>query len=436
MAHAGTALSPEAVLRAAAALAAAVAVVLVFVRFPTVGIAALVGGQAWQVALRGQVPVVDAGITLYPLDVLTVCAALAAAVSLVRRPVRPHLGHAALVLLALLVFASLVRGVSGYGVQPAGNEARVYFLHVLGAAGYAATVRPDVDLDRTLHRVWTVLACFYGVVAILWWSRVGIGSNSDYVLIAGQRVNSRPVDAASAFVIAQAAVMLLCRRHRTRVTGWLVGPLLLLVVLLQHRTVWLAALVMIAGWLLFRPGHGSRKAAGIGAAVLLAATAALAGSFAPDAGLTRSLASSATNEDTMAWRVASWRLLVDRPQGLHDWLFGLPFGSGFTRLLYGRVVEEQPHNYYLHLLLRVGLVGLIAAVALVVAMLLRTDHRSPNGLLRWLATAGIACFCLTYALPFEQSLLIGLLLRPPDASPTEHRPASAGVPALLAPAAR
>jgi hypothetical protein len=404
-------LTPEAVLLAVAALVVATAVVLLFARSPAVGISALAAAQAWQVVSRGHVPVLSVGISLYPLDLLTLCAALAAVVSLVRHPVKPHLGHGLLALLGLLVAASLVTGMATYGVQAAGNEARTYFLHVLGVVSYTAVVQPASSLDRLIVRVWMALSCVYCVTAVFWWTRVGIGSNSNYVLIDGQLVNSRPVDAASAFVIAQTAVMLLCNAWRMRGRRLIVGLLLPVVVLLQHRTVWIAGMLMLAGWLVFRPGHAARKATGITLAVLLAVTALFAAALSSGAELTRNLASSATNQDTLEWRVDSSRLLIRDLHGVGDWLFGLPFGSGFNRILYGLLVDVQPHDFYLHLLLRVGLVGLCAAVALVLAMLFRADPRTPMGLNLWLTMAGLATFCLTYAIPFEQSLLIGLLLR-------------------------
>ncbi|WP_037607216.1 O-antigen ligase family protein [Streptacidiphilus rugosus] len=410
------ALTPAGLLLATAAVVTVCFAASLFAASPTVGVSALAAGQAWQVVTRGQVPVLDAGISLYPLDILAVCAALAAAISLVRRPVKAHLGHAALAVLALLVSVSLLTGMEAYGFQPAGNEARVYFLHVLAVVSYIATVGRGASLERTMLVTWIVLACVYSVTAVYWWSRLGIGSNSDYAVIDGSRVNARPIDAASAFVVAEAAVMLLCRPRRGPGGRTMIVFLLLVVVLLQHRTVWIAALVMLSGWLVLRPGPPERKVLGVGAALLAAVTMGLAALLFENDGLTRHLASSATNEDTWQWRVDSWRLLVDKLSGFHDWLFGQPFGSGFARFLYTGVVDVQPHNYYLHLVLRVGVVGLCAALVLVITMLRRTDRRTPEGLTLWLATAGIACFCLTYALPFEQSLLIGLLLRQPAAS--------------------
>jgi hypothetical protein len=330
---------------------------------------------------------------------------------MVGHPVKPSLGRGASLLLGLLVLASLAIGMGRYGVQAAGNDARVYFLHPLGAAWYIATVRSGTPIDRTVTRVWIGLACWFSVTAVFWWLRLGIGSNSSYVISGGQVVNSRPIDAAAALVVAQASVMLLCAPVRIRAARLLAGPLLAVVILLQHRSAWLAAMVMVPGWLLFRPGSAGRKAAGVAIATVIAISAAFVALFLPDSTVTDDLASSATNEDTMQWRMDSWHLLIGRLHGIRDWLFGMPFGSGFERLLYGSVVESQPHNFYVHLLLRVGIVGLCTAVTLVLATLHRTNPRDPMGLVLWLTMAGDACFCLTYALPFMQSLLIGLLLR-------------------------
>jgi hypothetical protein len=410
------ALTPESALLSATALAVFVTMVLLFVRSPAAGVSALAAGQAWETVMRVEHPVLDLGIKLYPLDLLTLCAAVAAAVSamsMVRHPVKPSLGRSASVLLGLLVLASLASGMARYGVQAAGNEARLYFLHPLGAAWYVATVRSGTSIDRTMTRVWIGMACVFSAAAVFWWLRLGIGTNSSYVVSDGQVVNSRPVDAAAALVVVQGSVMLLGTPVRVRAARLLAGPLLVAVVLLQHRSAWLAAMVMVPGWLLFRPGSALNKAAGIAVAAVLATSAVFAALFLPDSTVTNDLAASASNQDTMQWRMDSWHLLIGRLHGVQDWLFGMPFGSGFERLLYGSVVDSQPHNFYVHLLLRVGLVGLCTAVVLVLATLHRTNPRDPMGLVLWLAMAGDACFCLTYALPFLQSLLIGLLLRQP-----------------------
>ncbi len=48
---------------------------------------------------------------------------------------------------------------------------------------------------------------------------------------------------------------------------------------------------------------------------------------------------------------------------------GEPLGSGFTREVQGSEVEAEPHNFYVTVLLRGGVVGLLALVALTVGLL-------------------------------------------------------------------
>jgi hypothetical protein len=67
-------LTPQSALLAATALATFVALVLLFARSPAFGISALAAGQAWETVMRVDHPVLDLGIKLYPLDLLTLCA--------------------------------------------------------------------------------------------------------------------------------------------------------------------------------------------------------------------------------------------------------------------------------------------------------------------------------------------------------------------------
>ena len=45
-------------------------------------------------------------------------------------------------------------------------------------------------------------------------------------------------------------------------------------------------------------------------------------------------------------------------------MIGEPLGSDFTREVQGSEVQAEPHNFYLALLLRAGVVGLLALIAL------------------------------------------------------------------------
>jgi O-antigen ligase len=59
-----------------------------------------------------------------------------------------------------------------------------------------------------------------------------------------------------------------------------------------------------------------------------------------------------------------------------QWVIGEPLGSDFTRQVDGSEVVAEPHNFYLTVLLRAGVVGLLAIVALSLG-LLRALWRTP-----------------------------------------------------------
>ncbi|MGW0884294.1 O-antigen ligase family protein [Streptomyces sp. NPDC002671] len=407
---------PSSLLLACTVLVALGMLVAVFVRCPGIGIGLLSAAEAWEVVSREPLPVLSLSINVSPLDVLVVCAVLAAGITLLKGgSTRLHLARLALGALFLLVLGSLVSGVELYGIRSAGNDARAYFLYVLGAACYVAVVCPGRDLMAPVMRVWITLAGVYSLCSLLGWSRFGVRAASSAVVLDGKVFDGRPVPPAAALVIAQAAVMLLCLRRRRGPA--LAIPLLIVVVLLQHRTVWVAAAAMFGGWLLLRPGRAASKVVTMGATALAATTAALLMLLLPDDQLTGSLAESASNEGTLDWRIAGWTQLLGRLRGAGHWLFGLPFGSGYERLSSAGIVEVSPHNYYLHLLLRVGLVGLVTLAVAIVTSLRAAGRDTSTGVLFWLLVAGEACYCMAYAPVLSDGLLLGLLVRQASRTP-------------------
>ena len=82
------------------------------------------------------------------------------------------------------------------------------------------------------------------------------------------------------------------------------------------------------------------------------------------------VATSAVSTGTLDWRIEGWSELV---HGLQKdpvgWAAGEPLGSGFTREVAGSEVQAEPHNFYVTFLLRGGVIGLLALVALTVGLL-------------------------------------------------------------------
>jgi hypothetical protein len=144
---------------------------------------------------------------------------------------------------------------------------------------------------------------------------------------------------------------------------------------------------------------------------LAATAAAITATALPADRLTTDLAESASNDSTWQWRVTGWVQLIDRLHGVGDWLLGLPFGSGYDRLMGGVVTDVHPHNFYVLMLLRVGLLGLVLLLVIVLASLRACGRTTSVGLLMWLLAAGEVIYSLTYEPTLPDGLLLGLMVR-------------------------
>jgi O-antigen ligase len=85
-----------------------------------------------------------------------------------------------------------------------------------------------------------------------------------------------------------------------------------------------------------------------------------------------------SSSGNFSWRVQGWSELVQAwAHSPTDWAFGQPFGSGFERKVEGIETNSHPHNFYIETMIRRGLAGLLALVALT-AGLLRALWRTPT----------------------------------------------------------
>ncbi|MFG2332762.1 O-antigen ligase family protein [Streptomyces sp. NPDC048604] len=410
-------MSPSLLLLAGVGLLTGGALTVVFVRAPAVGVSLLLAAGLWPAAHRETV--VHAGVDLTVQDLLVCCALAAAAVNVVRRTPAARRALLLLMVILLLTAGSFAVGVSSFGLQAAGNDMRAPFLYVFGLALYGLTLTYDATLVRRLAAVWVAAACVEVLLAGLWWTENGIGSAVGQVLVGGVASESRALSAPEALIIAQAAVLVLFASSFGARRYLLAAPLLVAVVLLQHRTVWLATAVMVGVWLLAGPGtDGTGRKADRqrrGLRIGLAVTAVGVGVFAVSSGLLGRLGAgltvSASDSGTLAWRASGWSALLGTLDGFGDWLTGRPFGAGFDRLVDGRIVVVSPHNYFLHILLRIGLAGLLSFLALYASTLAGAlrHRRRPVGR----AVGALACsqlvFALTYQLCPEQGLVLGAL---------------------------
>ncbi|MFF3916593.1 hypothetical protein ACFYZB_24510 [Streptomyces sp. NPDC001852] len=402
---------PASVILACGALAALALLVAVFVRFPATGIGLLMAGQCTALVFGSPTAVV-CGLNLSSVDILVAAAMLATGVNLaLHHRGHPNLQRCLLWVLCAVVLGSLLSGMATHGLQTAGNDARVPFLWVFGPGLYVVTARPSQDLTVVVVRTWTAMATLYAVSTVAWWWRFGVGSSSSQVMVAGHLVSGRGLPAAAALLIAQAAVMRLALRGTRPRALLLTIPLLLVVLLMQHRSAWTATAAMISGWLLLRPGRVVPKAITAAATALVGVIAVAVATALPTSRLTVDLTESASDGSSWHWRVMGWQQLIGRLHGPRDWLFGLPFGSGYERFTGTVFTGVNPHSYYVLMLLRTGIVGLALLSLIVVTSLGACGLRTRAGLLMWLLAAGEVAFSLTYEPSLPDGLLLGLLVR-------------------------
>jgi O-antigen ligase len=205
--------------------------------------------------------------------------------------------------------------------------------------------------------------------------------------------------------------------------GWrfLVPLLALAVLVLQHRSVWVASFVpAMLAFVVVRQSQA--KLAGR-LAVIAALTAIVLGPLLVSGKLstaTTSVAESAekatsTTSGTFVGRVEGWEALLKQwsASGPRTWAMGNPYGSGYKRTIEqagGRDITYAPHNYFVQLLLRTGVIGLLAFLALQWRLLKGAIRLAgaPHAAMTGYAMIGLLVSNLLFDFPYSPNYLHGL----------------------------
>ena len=352
--------------------AVGIAVIELLVRRAEVGAALLLGATLMSATLVSRVPslTLPGGIRVQLHDVGFTLVLAAAILRMLRMPRFTKWQRWAL-LVAVMLVLSLVRGVAAFGPQHAIAELRLFLAFVAGAL-YFSTFAPSRRMNDRIGRIWLVLSIPMMIVVCLRWLATLAGIDlgvppAEFGADAALKVLNGPY----AFFLADAVILTVpfwhLRDRRSRRLTWLGALLLVFVVLLDRRTVWLTVVVGLAVVMVRNRSLSRRVLAMVVGAVLLAGVGyvALVGGSEGEGG---SVATSAVSTGTLDWRIQGWYELVDGlPKGRV--VTGEPLGSGFTREVQGSEVEAEPHNFYVTVLLRAGVVGLLALIALTVGLL-------------------------------------------------------------------
>jgi hypothetical protein len=332
----------------------------------TVPVAFLLVGFCLELIFIKQ-PYLQVGLQIYPLDLISAFVFLSVLIAFIYRPLPitegPFLLWAAF---GGTILLSLIVGLDEYGKYAGTEVRRFFYLWVAGL--YCCTADFSESDLRRIGRwcVWTAYAVIG--IALYFWAGMESGflnrNEWDFAAVGGV---FRPVSSHAAFFVAAVALvqtMAWLRGTGARRAGWHAATFIAFVIIMQHRSVWIAAATGLLCVLYLERRQLPRRFTLLLGFVLVSTllTAAAAGLGYLDelaASLVRSTVSMADQHGTFAARVDGWDRLVDSwmESSTRIIIFGFPFGHGYTRMYNGELIEFAPHNFYLDLVLRVGIVG-------------------------------------------------------------------------------
>ena len=369
------------------------------------------------------VPAIPLGLLIYPADIVFALLFLAVVLRYAMGRFRPR-GTLWLPIILFALFSfSLARGFALYGIKQAGVESRGWFYYLVGVL-YFSSFGFGPRMRKRFTTVWLLASMALVGIAVFRWlatlAGLSIVAQWESLLVGG---NLRVLSAGDASFLAVAFFasvfmnMLKTGQHWQRKAFYLFGPVLLV---LQHRTVWL---MMILGllWLGLQDVRFRKKVIGTMAGMALVSIVLAGFVFSHQSEvLSASLENSASNDDSLLWRVGGWyQLLFDNPaRNLLNDSIGQPFGTGFERFVFGARVNVAPHNFYIEAFLRLGFAGLCLLSWLYARGIRRLRsipvHLSlfayPGARFWALILFMQLIYFLTYAAPYEQSILTGVAL--------------------------
>lgn len=341
-----------------------------FYHRPTAGVSSVIWMFVIETLIMIQ-PRLPLGVQLFLPDLLFLLIGVAGLLRIFCVRLQRH--HYAWLIFGAVLFLSFGLGVLQYGTQ-AGVEFRTFFYFWAGI-WYLMTFQQLTaeQLDKIL-RVYMVAASVMVVLALFRW--VAMALDLDIVRYWNEGGSSlRVFNAAQTFFLAQAFLIgLYAYLNKTGPIWWrtFLPILFVCIVMLQHRTVWAVTLASVAIIFLLAGKVRSKAlstfvlAGVLGTAVLLPFVAG--GQLdTVQQSLTHSVEEVGQKNSTLAWRVESWKTLIEQWAygGPVVNMIGKPFGAGFSRYiaLAQEELTQNPHNHYVYALLRVGLVGLLAMLA-------------------------------------------------------------------------
>lgn len=382
----------------------------------------LLGGAAFARELADPLPAVELGGIAVNTEDVIFALAMMVVLGWLLRGVALQAPQVLIALALVLVLFSILRGTPFFGFPAAVNEARET-LYFIGAALLGSFAAVDAAARRRLMRGWLLLSSMLCALTVLRWLIVLTGLPFRGFWYESEFGGLRVLASNGGVVIAVGFVMLLPRVLTGRALDserLLAGGFAVVVLLLQHRSVWAVLCIGTALMVWEHRGQIDRRlVAGVGMVCVLLGVLAVTVLDTGDIARQASTADAASDR-TWQWRVSGWTDLLETsgPAGPLEMAFGAPYGAGWERSVSaGFDVDVPPHNFYLEMLLRIGIVGLGLVVTAGVQSYRRLRAHDPDGDDGFLDAATLltilmiqALYSVPYNLGMEQGLLFGLAI--------------------------
>lgn len=318
-----------------------------------------------------------------------------------------------IILLGILLFLSWLRGTFQFDIETSTNALRSY-LYFYAILLYTVTLTYSNNLFHKLKLLFIITGVVLILLAIIRWIMVSAGLISSIYWAAPNGELTRVLSAPGTFMLLQLLfVVIYSNRSRNYLPFVMISAaiLILMIILLQQRTVWIALIVSTLLALIIK----SRVRGIVFLAFLLVIV--LGFFFAAWNNISiEDLTGTPLDLRNLNWRIQGWQTLIDpsRYQSVIDYMIGQPFGTGFARYILESIYETRvsPHNFYLQTFLNIGGIGLLVLL-LIYGTIIRSlwNHRAErvSQLFLILLVAQLVFF-MTYAPNFEQGIILGFAL--------------------------
>jgi O-antigen ligase len=326
-------------------------------------------------------PALDFGLKIYYPDAFLVIVAMAALIRQLTPCDRPNINVSCLVLGCVFLF-STISGLLSFGTA-AGVDARPYF-YLLAAGLYGMSFRIDTKKTNTVLKLMSFTALFLIGLTFYRWLYLYTFVGELFPPAGTDKLDGsmRVVHSHQALLIAQLSLLLVYYANISKylIRLYSLAPVFIsIALLLQHRSVWLAAIIgfftrFFMGKQKDDAQSGKYKVLYIIIALFLLLV--ISQLFDQKQGITDQVKSSATTalagEGTVAERLASWQELLKiwTDAGPRSIFIGQSFGSDNTRYVKNEIgifikINYTAHNFYVQTLFNLGILGLLAYFAII-----------------------------------------------------------------------